>query len=171
MKTEGWARAQELAVEVIALATRSKTAIATAESLTGGLVSGALSEVPGASKVLLGGVVSYSDAVKTQWLGVSPQLISNQTAVDAEVAAQMAEGLRDRLLHLDAARKLVAVSTTGVAGPDAVGANSVGTVFIGLARGEQVMVFAEQFEGDRQSIRQQTVIRALEILREQLTLV
>ena len=109
--------------------------------------------------------------MKTQWLGVSPQLISNQTAVDAEVAAQMAEGLRDRLLHLDAARPLVAVSTTGVAGPDAVGANSVGTVFIGLARGEQVMVFAEQFEGDRESIRQQTVIRALEILREQLTLV
>jgi nicotinamide-nucleotide amidase len=157
-----------LAREVIDLALSSATSIATAESLTGGLVSGALSSVPGASKVLLGGVVSYSDSLKTQWLGVSPQLISNQSAVDAEVAAQMAEGLRDRVAHLQGPIKIIALSTTGVAGPDPVGSNPVGTVFLGVAGVERVVVFAEKFEGDRESIRQQTVTRALEILREQL---
>jgi nicotinamide-nucleotide amidase len=157
-----------LAQVVIELAVASDTAIAAAESLTGGLICGALSAVPGASKVLLGGVVSYSDAVKTQLLGVSPQLIANQTAVDAEVAAQMAAGLRDRFAHLEPARSLIALSATGVAGPDPVGSISVGTVFLGVATGERVLVFAEDFSGDRDAIRQHSVLRALEILREQL---
>lgn len=166
--TDKLERISSLAAAVIKLAIEAKTSIAVAESLTGGLLSGALSAVPGASKVLLGGVVCYSDGIKTQWLGVSPQLIANQTSVDAEVAAQMAEGLRDRLLHIDASSALLALSTTGVAGPEPVGSNAVGTVFLGLANPEQVMVFAERFDGDRESVRLQTVFRGLEILREQL---
>lgn len=158
-----------LAREVIEISNESATAIATAESLTGGLVCGALSAVPGASEVLLGGVVSYSDSVKTQLLGVSPQLIANQTAVDAEVAAQMAAGLRDRFGHLEPGRNLIALSATGVAGPDAVGSHLPGIVFLGVATGERVLVFAEHFTGSREAVRQQTVIRALEILREQLS--
>lgn len=157
-----------LAREVIERAGQIGVKLATAESLTGGLVAAALSSVPGASRVLLGGMVSYSDSAKAQWLGVSPQLIANQTAVDAEVAAQMADGLRDRCLHLDGSSEHLALSTTGVAGPDRVAQLAVGTVFIGLATKAGVVVHAESFEGDRDQIRNQTLIRSLEILREHL---
>jgi nicotinamide-nucleotide amidase len=158
-----------LAAEVISLAIEAKVSLATAESITGGLIAAALSSVPGASKVLLGSVVSYSDAVKTQWLGVSPQLIANQTAVDAEVAAQMAEGLRDRMLRVTPSVSLVTLSATGVAGPEPVGQNAVGSVFLGLATQATVQVYAEAFDGDRESIREQTLVRGLEILREHLS--
>lgn len=159
-----------MAEEVISLAQAKGIQIALAESLTAGLISAKLAEIPGASKVLLGGVVSYQDQVKSQLLGVSPSLLQMQSAVDPEVAAQMAEGVRSKLafaMQLDQ-DLVIGLSATGVAGPDSVGQNGPGVVYLGLSSRAGTKVFAEQFEGSRAEIRSQTVTRALEILREEL---
>ena len=100
---------------------------ATAESCTGGDIARRFTELPGASAFFKGGVVSYVNEIKTALLGVDPQLLEEKTAVCREVAAAMAEGVRERL-HTD-----MAVSVTGLAGPDGDGVHEVGTVFIGLA--------------------------------------
>ncbi len=98
-----------------------------AESCTGGDIARRFTELPGASAFFKGGVVSYTNEVKSALLGVDPALIEEKTAVSAEVAKAMAEGLRERL-GTD-----MAVSVTGLAGPDGDGVHEVGTVFIALA--------------------------------------
>jgi nicotinamide-nucleotide amidase len=100
-----------LAHEVIARAAAAGATLATAESCTAGLIAGALTEVPGSSAVLDRGWVTYSDAAKTQMLGVDPALIAAHGAVSEEVARAMAEGALAR------AEAGLAVSVTGVAGP------------------------------------------------------
>ena len=144
--------------------------IATAESLTGGAVSASLAQTPGASKVLLGGITAYQDQIKSQLVGASSQLIAQQSAVDAEVCAQLAEGVRSRfagamgLLEND----VIGISTTGVAGPDSVSGKSVGEVFIGISSKSGVKVFGENFTGDRLSIIEATIRRCEEILLEEI---
>ena len=102
--------------------------LATAESCTGGLIAKRVTDVPGASAVLRGGVVSYTNAVKHNVLGVSQEVLEQQGAVCAEVAQQMAQGAR-KVLGCD-----LAVSTTGVAGPDSDDrGNPVGLVYVALA--------------------------------------
>lgn len=138
--------------------------VATAESLTGGLVSGALTSVPGASAVVRGGVVSYATDVKQSVLGVDARLLAAGGPVQAEVARQMAGGVR-RLLGAD-----VGVATTGVAGPDPQDGAPVGRVFLAVAwsddAGEHDEVRLLDLEGDRAAIRDETVRRALDLLRE-----
>ena len=137
---------------------RGKT-LATAESLTGGSIGGAITAVPGSSAVYKGGVISYCDQVKAQVLGVDPEILRTLGAVSAPVAKAMAEGVR-RLLEAD-----VAVAVTGLAGPggDDFG-HSVGTVFIGYAdeRGGKALEF--RFTGDRESVRRQTAEEALKLI-------
>ncbi len=145
--------------------------IATAESLTAGDLAARIADTPGASKVLAGGVVSYQDQIKSQLLGVSAQLIATSSAVDPEVAIQMAVGVREKFstaMGIDSG-KLIGISTTGVAGPDPVGSKPVGEVYIGLSGpgGDKVFVF--QFTGSRSEIRTITVARALEILGEEIS--
>ncbi len=118
---------------VAALTARSLT-IATAESLTGGLVCAALTEVPGASAVVRGGVVAYATDLKAVVLGVDPDLLAAGGAVQEEVARQMALGVC-RLLGA-----AVGVATTGVAGPDPQDGRPVGTVFVAVARGGEARV-------------------------------
>ena len=101
--------------------------MATAESLTGGLVCAALTDVPGASAVVRGAVVAYATELKAQVLGVDPDLLATGGAVQAEVARQMATGVC-RVLGAD-----VGVATTGVAGPDPQDGHPVGTVFVAVA--------------------------------------
>ena len=113
--------------EVMALLLEKRLHFATAESCTGGDIARRFTELPGASAFFKGGVVSYVNEVKTALLGVDPQLLEEKTAVCREVAAAMAEGARERL-HTD-----MAVSVTGLAGPDGDGVHEVGTVFVGLA--------------------------------------
>ena len=116
---------------VVPLLARKGLTLGTAESCTGGLIAKRVTDVPGASAVLRGGVVSYTNAVKHQVLGVSQQLLDDQGAVCAEVARQMAQGAR-RVLGCD-----LAVSTTGVAGPDSdERGNPVGLVYVALATPE-----------------------------------
>ncbi|MET1036274.1 MAG: nicotinamide-nucleotide amidohydrolase family protein [Arthrobacter sp.] len=131
---------------VEAAAARSVT-VATAESLTAGLVAAALADVPGSSAVLRGGVVSYHNDVKSGLLAVDPALLATSGSVDAEVARQMAVGARS------ACGSDLAVSTTGVAGPAAHDGQDVGTVFIGYAGPAGSGAERLDLTGDRQAIR------------------
>jgi len=144
--------------------------IATAESITAGGLSARLALTPGASKVLLGGIASYQDQIKSQLLGVSAQLIAQQSAVDAEVCAQMAAGVREKFANSMgiAESEVIGISTTGVAGPDSVAAKEPGEVFIGLATRAGVKVFGERFSGNRESIIEATIARCEEILLEEI---
>ena len=112
---------------VMALLKEKNLTFAAAESCTGGDIARRFTELPGASAYFKGGVVSYVNEVKEGMLGVDHALLEEKTAVCREVAAAMAEGVRERL-HTD-----LAVSVTGLAGPDGDGVHEVGTVFIGLA--------------------------------------
>lgn len=144
--------------------------LALAESLTGGALSAELVSEPGASEVFLGSVVSYQDQVKSQLLGASAQLIASQSAVDPEVAIQMAVGAREKLARacqIDA-ESVIGVSTTGVAGPDPVGSKDPGEVYIGISSRRGERVYAERFEGDRNQIRVAVVRRALEIIGDEI---
>lgn len=139
-------------------ALRGKTLV-TAESLTGGGIGSALTAVSGSSAVYKGGVISYTNWVKQNILGVPAEALEAYGAVSEPVAKAMAEGVR-RLLAAD-----VAVSVTGLAGPggDDYG-NPVGTVFIGYCDGEKTIVKHCLFSGDRESVRNQTVQTALQLI-------
>ena len=133
--------------------------LATAESCTGGGIGAAITAIPGSSKVYKGGVVSYTNEVKAQLLGVDREVLDEFGAVSAQTAKAMAQGVR-RLLNTD-----VAVSVTGLAGPDGDdGGNPVGTVYIGYSDicNEYAKVFC--FLGNREEVRTQAVRAALEII-------
>lgn len=161
------ADAEALEARVGALATQAVTALeaagltaACAESLTGGLIAGALTAVPGSSAVVRGGVVSYAAEAKRDVLGVSPRALDEAGVVSEPVARQMAEGARERL------RADVAVAVTGIAGPGgAEPGKPVGTVWMAVAEAEGSAAHLFCFEGDRQAVRLQTVAEALIALR------
>lgn len=137
--------------------------LCTAESLTGGGIGAALTSVSGASKVFKGGVISYTDEVKREVLGVSAADLTAYGAVSASVAQAMARGVRE-LLKAD-----VAVSVTGLAGPDGDEfGHDVGTVFIGYADQNGVIAGEYHFAGDRESVRAQTIESALQLILEKL---
>lgn len=145
-----------------------------AESLTGGLLTAEFAKVAGASDVLLTGIVAYDSTLKHELLGVSKQLLENQGAVDPEVAAQMAEGIRNKIsqkLGLELG-SLVAISTTGVAGPTEQDGKPVGELYICVSKGpEQAVasnVFAHQLEGDRAQIQNSAVLLGLGHLWEEI---
>jgi nicotinamide-nucleotide amidase len=134
--------------------------VATAESVTGGLVAHRLSQVPGASNWLRGGVVSYTDEVKSQWLGVPGTLIQEHGAVSAEVVQAMAVGCRDRF------RTDFAVSTSGLAGPDGgTPEKPIGLVYAGLAWEGGVSCQSFNWAGARTQIQSRTAKLALNQLR------
>ena len=134
---------------------KGKTLV-TAESLTGGGIGVALTAVSGSSAVYKGGIVSYTNEVKHNVLGVSYDTLSEFGAVSAQTAAEMAIGAR-KLLGAD-----VAVSVTGLAGPggDEFG-NPVGTVFVGYCDAHRTEVKEHHVTGDRESVRNQTIAAAL----------
>ncbi len=141
-----------------------------AESLTGGALCSELVSVPGASKVVLGSIVAYQTGLKSSALGVSADLLSAVGAADAQVAVQMAEGIRSRLALqlLKNTDDVIGVSTTGVAGPDEQDGKPVGLVFISVVGRKGIQVWEERFSGDRQAIRKQTVDKAIELIWEYL---
>ena len=135
----------------------------TAESCTGGLVAKRMTDLPGASAVLKGGVVSYTDEVKHNVLGVPQALLDQYGAVSPQVAEAMARGAR-RVLGCD-----LAVSTTGVAGPDPDDrGNPVGTVYVGLSWQGGSLVRRLALGGDRPRIRLLAASSALDIIRRHL---
>jgi len=147
------------AEEVVLAAVAKHLTVATAESLTAGMVASAIATVPGASATLQGGIISYQNQVKSSLLGVDADLLERHGAVDADVARQMAAGAR-RALQAD-----VGVSTTGAAGPEPHGGKSVGTVFVGIATASGSRAVEFRFDGDRAEIRQQASAAALAELR------
>lgn len=134
--------------------------IATAESCTGGLLAGRLTDVAGSSDVLERGFVTYSNQSKTELLGVPAALIAKHGAVSVQVARAMAEGA---LAH---GPTEVAIAVTGIAGPGgATPGKPVGLVYLALARrGGETAVERHQFSGDRAAVREATVERAIELL-------
>lgn len=148
------------AAEVIRLYSNDGLTIAVAESLTGGLVSATLTDVPGASAVVVGGVVAYATEAKHDVLGVPLAVLENHGAVSAETAAAMADRVRE-VFGTD-----IGISTTGVAGPDIQEGKPVGMVFIGVAGTEAAVVNEYAFTGDRVDVRNQTVAMALDLLAE-----
>lgn len=144
--------------------------LAVAESLTAGLVCAELASTPGASKFLLGGVVCYQDDVKIQQLGVSADLLAKRTAIDSEVAMQLALGVRANFAA-DCSRgvnQVIGISTTGVAGPDPVGDKPVGLVYIGIASAFGVRAVALNLSGSRSEIRAATVSWALSAIEDEI---
>lgn len=151
-------RVQELARLVVARLTEAGQTLGVAESLTGGLLTARVVDVPGASAVLRGAVVAYATDLKHRLLGVDPDLLAARGAVDAEVVAQMAVGARVRL-GAD-----WGVGTTGVAGPDSQDGKLPGTVFVGLAGPQGSDVHGLWLAGTRAQVRSGTVRAALELL-------
>jgi nicotinamide-nucleotide amidase len=142
--------------------------LAIAESLTGGLLTSAFVDVPGASKVLLGSIVAYQTELKHQLLGVSRPLLQEQGAVDAEVVAQMASGIRTKLAAksgLDESA-VVGLATTGVAGPESQDGKPAGSVFVGISGPTGDFVYPLELNGSRSEIRTATVAAAVEALGE-----
>jgi nicotinamide-nucleotide amidase len=132
--------------------------VAVAESLTGGLLAAALVEVPGASAAFRGGVVAYATDLKATLLGVPAALLDRHGAVHPDVAAAMADGVRTRL------NATFGLATTGVAGPDPVDGQPVGTVFIAVSSPGAQAPQGLRLDGDRAAIRQQTVVMSLKQL-------
>lgn len=139
---------------------KGKTLV-TAESCTGGGIGAALTAVPGSSEVYKGGVISYTNWVKHNLLGVDEALLETLGAVSAPVAKAMAEGAR-KALAAD-----IAVSVTGLAGPggDEYG-NPVGRVYIGYSDESALESREFTFEGDRESVRRQAAEAALKLVLE-----
>ncbi len=140
---------------------RGKT-LATAESCTGGGIGAALTSVSGSSAVYLGGIISYTNQVKRDLLGVPEESLVKFGAVSASVAEAMAYGVRQKL-GAD-----IAVSVTGLAGPggDEYG-NQVGTVYIGYSDEKATFARYFHFEGGREDVRDQAIDAALDLILEQ----
>jgi nicotinamide-nucleotide amidase len=158
---EGPAELPELLVR--ALIDRGLT-IATAESCTGGGVGEALTKISGSSACFVGGVIAYSNRVKIDALGVSPEVIEANGAVSEPVARAMAEGIRARL------RTDIGISTTGIAGPDGGTTDKpVGTVDVAVATANGTIYQRLALFGPRDVVRQATVAWALKLVWDQLS--
>jgi nicotinamide-nucleotide amidase len=153
---------QDVATGVLADLRRRGVKLATAESCTGGLIAGLLTEIPGSSDVVDCGIVTYSNAAKQQLVGVPAALLDRHGAVSAEVARAMAEGMLQR-----APLAKIAVAVTGVAGPGGgTAAKPVGLVHLACAMAGRPTVHRECRFGDlsRVEIRLATVAAALELV-------
>jgi competence/damage-inducible protein CinA-like protein len=147
--------------EVIAAElTMHNATISAAESCTGGLLAQRLTSIAGSSSYFLGGVVCYSNELKTAWVGVPTELIQAKGAVSSEVAVALAEGIRRRV------GSTFGVGITGIAGPGGgTEEKPVGTVYIALAHAGGVKDRGARFPGDRESIRWQASQAALDMVR------
>lgn len=133
--------------------------LATAESCTGGLISAALTAIPGSSDVLERAFVTYTNTAKHEMLGVPPPLFETVGAVSREVATAMATGAK---AHSNAQ---ITVSVTGVAGPGASERKPAGLVYIGVAgRDDSVRVEECRFDGDRDAVRHAAALTALRMI-------
>ena len=153
----------ELESVVVRLLTAQKKSLALAESCTGGMLGHRLTNVPGASAVFFGGVISYADAAKEQLLGVRAETLRQYGAVSEPVAREMAAGAREKF------GSDFALAVTGIAGPDGgTPEKPVGTVFVALAAADGVTVEKRLNPWDRLTFKDVVVTQALELLRRRL---
>lgn len=144
--------------DVVRLASAAGLTVGVAESLTAGLVSARLADVPGASLVLRGAVVAYATDLKNELLDVPAQLLAERGAVDADVAVAMASGVRRRL------RTDLGVATTGVAGPEPQDGVEPGTVFVAVAWPGGARARRLDLDGDRAAVRERSAQEAVALL-------
>ena len=150
--------ARDLASQVLDRLQAGGQTVAVAESLTGGLVAAALTDVPGSSAAFRGGVVAYATELKADLLGVDAVMLRRHGAVYPAVAAAMAQGVRARL------GATYGVATTGVAGPEPSDGQPVGTAHIAVSVADDTVVRTIALAGDRHEIRRLTVEHALGLL-------
>ncbi|MDR3424234.1 MAG: CinA family protein [Alphaproteobacteria bacterium] len=148
------------ASKVVSVYRAENRKLVTAESCTGGLIAAALTDIPGSSAVLERGFVTYSLDAKVEVLGVMPDVLAEYGAVSARVAEDMAQGA------LEFSRADVAISATGIAGPEGGSAeNPTGTVYFGLATRDNFLIHYKcVFPGDREAVRMHAVGEALKLL-------
>lgn len=158
------AESMELEVEVVGLLKAAGMTLTTVESCTGGMLSGRIVNVSGASEVLEQGFVTYSNRAKQKLAGVKASTLEEYGAVSVETATEMAEG------GAKAADADVCLSVTGIAGPDGGTAEKpVGLVYIGCCVKGDTVVRKYQFTGDRLEVRNQAVVSAMALLKECLS--
>ena len=154
--------AEWVASHVVARLNAHGETVATAESLTGGLVCATLVAVPGASDTVRGGLVAYAEEVKTGLLGVPADILSKHGTVAAETASVMAESVR-QLLGAE-----WGVATTGVAGPESIENKPVGTVYVAVAGPSETRTADLMSPGEREQVRAAAVGAALRLLSDAL---
>jgi PncC family amidohydrolase len=133
--------------------------VSVAESITGGMIGGAITEEPGSSEYFVGGVIAYSNDVKRDELDVPAEMLETVGAVSSDVAVAMANGARSRL------GTSLAVATTGIAGPAAAGTSKpIGLTYIGIASEKRAFAREFNFTGDRAKVRRQAAEEALRML-------
>jgi len=151
---------ETLEEHVVELLKKYKLTLSAAESLTGGLFSARIVNVPGASDVFKGSFVTYTNKAKRKILGVKKSTIESHTAVSKETAEQMAKGVAN-WMHTD-----ISVAMTGIAGPDGGSEEQpVGLVYIACLAKKKVTIKKYQFQGSRQQIRLNAVVHALDLVR------
>ena len=154
---------QAIARAIVQRLTKAKKTLALAESCTGGFIASEITNVPGASKIFLGGIVSYSNAAKQKFLGVRARALARHGAVSEPVARQMAEGARKKF------GAGYAIAVTGIAGPGGGSkAKPVGTVFIALAGPGDTVVQRRLNRAPREKFKAMTARQALELLRSRI---
>ncbi|WP_239516440.1 CinA family protein [Streptomyces sp. ICC4] len=151
-----------VAADVLRLLAQSNGTVAVAESLTGGMVAAELTAVPGASRSFRGSVTAYATELKHRVLGVDAELLAAEGAVNAQVAQEMAAGVRR---VLDASW---GIATTGVAGPDAQDGQPVGTVFVAVEGPGSRKTARLRLKGSRAEIRRESARTVLELLASEL---
>ena len=144
-----------IATSVVKKLLKKKATLSVAESITGGGLAAAITEVAGSSSVFLGGVIAYADEVKINELKVDAKTLKKFTAVSEEVAKEMAVGARKKF-NTD-----YAIATTGVAGPGKAYGQKAGTVWIAIASKKEVFAIALALSGSRDLIRHATIESAL----------
>ena len=144
-----------IAQSVVKKLTKKKATLSVAESITGGGLAAAITDVAGSSKVFMGGVIAYDDAVKVKELSVNKKSLSKFTAVSEEVAKEMAAGALSKF------KTDYAIATTGVAGPGKAYGQKAGTVWVAIASKKEVFAIALSLSGSRDLIRHATIESAL----------
>ncbi|MBE0432385.1 nicotinamide-nucleotide amidohydrolase family protein [candidate division WOR-3 bacterium] len=155
--------ADRAAVATGRLLAKKKLTISVCESCTGGMLSAAITSVPGSSRYFLGGVIAYSDAIKMSVIKVAPSVIRRSGAVSAASARAMALGVR-KITGSD-----IGAAITGIAGPGGGSRHKpVGTVYIAMATKKKVSVRKYSFNGRRQMVRKSAIRETFALLKEML---
>jgi nicotinamide-nucleotide amidase len=144
-----------IASSVVKRLTKKKATLSVAESITGGGLAAAITEIAGSSKVFLGGVIAYADEIKVNQLDVDAKTLKKFTGVSEEVAKEMAIGVRKKF------NSDYAIATTGVAGPGKAYGQKAGTVWVAIASKKEVFAIALALSGSRDLIRHATIESAL----------
>ena len=155
-----------LIMHIFDLCVVKKLMITSIESCTGGLISGALTNIAGSSKVFDKGLITYSNDSKTKLAGVSKETLSKFGAVSPEVIREMAI----RPVEFNDQKRLITIATSGVAGPSQSENKPIGLVWIASYRHDNLLIKKFNFGNlSRQEIRKRTVIKALNLLKRNLT--